>query len=98
PFFHRLTQAGERPVRHRNLLYLGGYDLENASLQDHVRIGGAGFGKLLFRPFEIAQQIGLSAPEAETPSDELRPNTFQHPDIIIEVTPAIEQALQRNRS
>jgi hypothetical protein len=96
PFFHRLAQGGERPVRDRDLLDLFGHDLEDAGLQDHVRVGGEDLGDLLLGPFEVARQVGLAAPEAEAPADELGTSTLQHADVIVEVAAAVEQPLHRD--
>ena len=55
-------------------------------------------GNLLLRPFEIRQQIALATPQAEASSDELRPGALEHSNVVVEVAPAVEQALHRNRS
>ena len=96
PFLDRLAQGGERPVRDRNLLDLLGHDLEDAGLQDHVRVGGVDLGDLLLRPLEVAQQVGLAAPEAEAPADELGAGGLEHADVVVEVAAAVEQPLHRD--
>ena len=55
-------------------------------------------GNLLLRPFEVAQQIGLAAPQAEASADELGTGALEHADVVVEVAPAVEQPLHRDRS
>ena len=97
PLLDRPPQCDERPFRHGDPLDLGGHDLEDAGLEDHLRVGGVDLGDLMPGPFEIAEQVRLAAPEAEGPPDELRPGLLEHPDVVFEVAPAVEQALHRDR-
>ena len=97
-FLHRQAQAGKRPLRDRHLLHLAGDDLEDAGLQDHLRIGPVDLRELGLGPLEVAHQIGLAAPQAETAPDELGPGGLEHPDVIVEVAPAVEQAFHGYRA
>ena len=45
----------------------------------------------------LLQQVGLAGPEAEAPADELRTDMLEHPDIVDQVAPAVQQALHRDR-
>jgi len=96
PFLNRQPESGKSPVRHGHLLDLGGHDLEDAGLQDHLRVSLVDFGNLLPGSFEVPKQVGLAAPETKAPPNELGPSGFQHPDVVIEVPAAIQQALHRN--
>src|ERR1700677_2985890 len=98
PLLHRLAQGGESPVRDGDLINLGGHNLKNTGLQDHFGIGLVNLGKLLFRPLEVANEIDLATPQAKASSDKLGTGAFEHSNVVIEVAPAVEQALHRNRS
>ena len=97
PLLDRLAQRVERPFRHGDLLDLRGHDLEDAGLEDHVRVGRVDLRDLLLGPLEVAEQVGLAAPEAEAPPDELGAGVLEHADVVVEVAPAVEQPLHRDR-
>ena len=49
-------------------------------------------GDLLFCARKIAEQIGFAAPQADTAPREFGAGTFEHADIVREITPAIKHA------
>ena len=98
PFLHRLAEGGKDPIRHRNLLDARAHGLENAGFQDHLRIGGNGLRRLFPGPLDIGQEIVLGAPQAEAPSGILYAQALEHADVVIQVAPAVEHALHRNRA
>ena len=57
PLLHRPAQRDERPFRHGDLLDLRGHDLEDAGLEDHLRVGRVDLRDLLLGPFEVAEQV-----------------------------------------
>ena len=73
-------------------------DLEDTGLQNHVRIGLVEPRRLLLRAPEVAQQIGLAAPQAKTTTDEFGTGPREHPNIVIEVAPTVQKAFHRDRS
>ena len=98
PFLDGLAQGDERPLGHGHLLDLGADALEDAGLQDHLRIGGVDLGDQLIGPFEVSQQVGLVAPEADASADELGAGGLEHADVVVEVAAAVQHAFHRDRA
>jgi len=94
----RLAERLERPRGHRHLLDLGRDDLEDAGLEDHVRVGGVEPGNRLPGALEVAREIVLASPQAQAPADELGAGVLEHSDVVVEVAVAVEEALHRDRA
>jgi len=98
PLLRRHAKGLERPLGDGDLFHLGRHDLEDAGLDHHVRFGLVEFRELLLRPLQVLQQVGLPAPQADRPADELRPSVLEHPNVVVQVAAAVEDALDRDRS
>ena len=55
------------------------------------------FGSCSLARSRLRSKFGLAAPQAEAPADELGAGVLEHPDVVVEVAPAVEQALHRDR-
>jgi hypothetical protein len=51
---------------------------------------------LLLCPFDVAQEIRLAIPEAETASDILCPDALDHSNVVIKIAMSIEDTFHRN--
>ena len=97
-WFDRQVEGGKGPVGDWHLFDLGGDDFEDAGLEDEIGIGGVGPGDELAGAFEVGEEIGLAAPQAEAASDELGAGGGEHAEVVVEVAAAIEHAFHGDRA
>src|SRR4051812_8172300 len=92
-FLHRLPERTKDPIRHGNLLHLRSDNFKHAGLQNHFRVSLVNLWRLLAGSLEVRQEIRLATPQAQAAANELGPSVPEHPNVVIQITAAIEQTL-----
>jgi len=96
-FFDGLAEGGEDPIGNWDLLDLCGDDFEDAGLQDHIGVGGVDERACCLARSMFLRKFA-SRPRAEGAADKFRAGVFEHSDVVVEITAAVEEAFHADRA